>query len=213
MVVDDHVLVLQALARAFQEAPDLDVVGTAASLHDLESLLTEPHLEPDVVVMDHHLGDGSGIDGCHLVRARWPRAHVLMLSGSGERADALAAIEAGADGYFLKTCRVGSMIESIRAAFAGELLLTPELLGDIARRLPERHVEQVLTHPLTPRELTVLRLLSRGRSTRAIAGELQLSQGTVRVHVEAIRRKFHVSSKLEAVSAAIQHRIVEVPIS
>lgn len=213
VVVDDHTLVLQALARSFEAAPDLVVVGTAASLHDLAALCTDPHLAPDVVVMDHHLSDGSGIDGCHLVRARWPRVHVLMLSGAGGTADTLAAIEAGADAYLLKTCHVGSMIESIRAAFAGELLLTPEMLGDIARQLPERQTEQVLLQPLTPRELTVLRLLSRGRSTRAIAGELELSQGTVRVHVEAIRRKFQVSSKLEAVSAAIRHRIVEVPVS
>jgi DNA-binding NarL/FixJ family response regulator len=213
VIVEDHTLVLQALAHAFEGAPGLDVVGTAASLHDFEVLCMQPRLEPDVVVIDHRLSDGSGIDGCRLLLARWPRAHVLMLSGSGGRSDALAAIEAGADAYLLKTMRLGAMIQSIRAAFAGEILLTPQVLGDIARRLPERSAEEVLTRPLTPRELTVLRLLAHGRSTRAIASELGMTPGTVRVHVEALRRKFQVSSKLEAVSAAIRHRIVEVPLS
>ncbi|MEO8272788.1 MAG: response regulator transcription factor [Chloroflexota bacterium] len=211
VIVEDHLMVLQALTQALEAEPGLEVIGTAVSLHELEALFTGSPLHPHVVVMDRRLPDGSGIDGCRLVRARWPGARILMLSGAGGPEQVFEAIEAGADGYLLKTTGVATLVGAIRAAAAGEMLLTPEFLGAVARRLARRPAEQVLTSPLTPRELTVLRLLSFGRSTRGIADELDLSQGTVRVHVEAIRRKFHVTTKLEAVSAAIRHRIVDVP--
>ena len=213
ILVDDHLLILDALTRALQSEPDIAVIGTAASLHELEALGHAPGHQPDVVIMDLGLPDGSGIDGCRLVRARWPGTRIIILSGSDDAADVLAAVEAGADGYLLKANRVRTVIAAVRAAVAGEVLVSPDLLGTIARRLAGRPTKQVLAQPLTPRELTVLRLLSLGHSTRAIASKLELSQGTVRVHVEAIRRKFNVSSRLEAVSAAIQHRIVAVPIA
>jgi DNA-binding NarL/FixJ family response regulator len=161
--------------------------------------------------MDRVLPDGTGMDGCRVAKARWPDVKVLVLTGSVDPSDAFAAIESGADGYYLKVGTMTSVIDAIRSAVAGELLLTPAFLGDIARELGSRHAAQVLTEPLTPRELTVLRLLAFGHATRMIATELELSPGTVRVHVEALRRKFQVSSKLEAVSMAIQHRIIEIP--
>lgn len=213
IAVDDHTLVLDLLARAFGAEPDIEVVGTATSLAALAELAQQANLRPDVVVMDRHLPDGTGMDGCRLAKARWPGARVLILAGIDEPADVPAAIEAGADGYFVKSGRMSTVIDAIRSAFAGELLLTPELLGEIARGLGARQAEQVLLEPLTPRELTVLRLLAFGHATSRIAAELHLSQGTIRVYVEGLRRKFGVSTKLEAVSAAIQHRIVEVPIS
>src|SRR6185503_12539656 len=94
-------------------------------------------------------------------------------------------------------------------------VLSPAMLGVLAGRLsaPESGAPSKRAgnpEALTPRELTVLRALAKGRSTRAIANDLSLSQGTVRVYVEAIRRKFHVSSRLEAVSSAIAHHIVEI---
>jgi DNA-binding NarL/FixJ family response regulator len=213
IVVDDHALVLDLLARAFTAEPDIEVIGTAGSIAAFAELTQQPHLRPDVVVMDRHLPDGTGLDGCSLAKARWHGVKVLVLAGSADPADVLAAIEHGADGYYMKTGAMRTVIDAIHSAVAGELLLTPELLGEIARELGSRTAEQVLIEPLTPRELTVLRLLAFGHATKTIAEELSMSQGTVRVHVEALRRKFQVSSKLEAVSAAIQHRIIEVPLA
>lgn len=213
IAVDDHALVLDLLARAFAAEPDIEVIGTAGSIAAFAEMTQQADLRPDVIVMDRHLPDGTGLDGCRLAKARWHGVKVLVLAGSAEPTDVLAAIEHGADGYYMKTGAMRTVIEAIRSAVAGELLLTPELLGQIARELGSRTAEQVLIEPLTPRELTVLRLLAFGHATKTIAEELSLSQGTVRVHVEALRRKFHVSSKLEAVSAAIQHRIIEVPVA
>lgn len=186
----------------------MEMVGIVDSLAALSAFQGD---QPDVVLMDYGLPDGTGADGCRLAKARWPRARVIVVTAGMSEAATLSVVEAGADGYVLKSGRVLELVTAIRAAFEGRLVLTAALLGHIAQTLPDRRPVRVLSEPLTPRELTVLRALARGASTRAIAADLGLREGTVRVHVEAIRRKFGVSSKLEAVSVALRHRIVEMP--
>jgi len=211
ILVDDHQFVLDAMTRVVDREGDLVVVGTASSLAGLAELSAHGHLHPDVVLLDDSLPDGTGVDACRLAKASWPEARIVMLTGT-QRQDALIqAVEAGADGYLVKTESVATVLSTIRAAAAHELLLTPEIVGEIARRLAGVMPGQVLLTHLTPRELTVLKALAMGHSTGVIAADLGLSPGTVRVHVEAIRRKFHVSTRLEAVSAAVQHHIVDVP--
>jgi DNA-binding NarL/FixJ family response regulator len=211
VLVDDHRFVLDALTKVIAREPDLTVVATATSLAELAELAAHGHVHPDVVLLDYSLPDGTGVDACRLAKAAWPHARVVILTGT-ELPDTLVhAIEAGADGYLVKSESVATVLATVRAAAAHELLLTPAIVGEIARRLAHVTPEQVLLTPLTPRELTVLKALALGHSTGLIASDLGLSQGTVRVYIEAIRRKFHVSSRLEAVSAAVQHHIVEVP--
>jgi two-component system response regulator DevR len=212
LLVDDHEMILESLASALGSRPEIELVGSAASIRELQDLHAA---HPDVVLMDYRLPDGTGADGCRLVKARWPDARVIILTGYDADGAALAAVTAGADGFLLKSGRVAVLVDAIHAAFAHQPVLSPAMLGVLAGRLstPESgSPSKSLGDPeaLTPRELTVLRALAKGRSTRAIADDLSLSQGTVRVYVEAIRRKFHVSSRLEAVSSAIAHHIVEI---
>ena len=210
LLVDDHEFVLDALSRIVSRERDLRVVGTAGSLADLAELSAHGHVHPDVILLDYSLPDGTGPDACRLAKASWPDARIVMLTGTATPEGLIHAIEAGADGYLVKTESVATVLATVRAAAAHELLLTAEIVGEIARRLAGVTPEQVLLTPLTPRELTVLKALAMGHTTGAIAIDLGLSPGTVRVHVEAIRRKFHASSRLEAVSAAVQHHIVDV---
>ncbi|MGH9889470.1 MAG: response regulator transcription factor, partial [bacterium] len=102
-------------------------------------------------------------------------------------------------------------LDILRDAHAGRPIVSPELLGQIAQGLRPTPAEPFLAAPLTPRELSVLRALADGHSTHVIASELGIAAGTVLRHVEAIRRKFGVSTRLEAVTKAIQHHIVEPP--
>jgi two-component system nitrate/nitrite response regulator NarL len=212
VLVDDHQMLLEALGAALAASADIEVIGVAASLADLRELKVG---RPDVVLMDYHLPDGTGADGCRLAKARWPQVRVVILTGAGQQEAAVASVTSGADGFLIKAGRLVVLIEAIKTAFARHPVLSPEVLGELARQLQESRTESTSARtapdPLTPRELTVLRALSLGRSTGDIASELALSQGTVRVHVEAIRRKFHASSRLEAVSSAIAFHIVEVP--
>jgi two-component system, NarL family, response regulator DevR len=212
-IVGHHALTLEALKRGFDSVPDIEVMGTATSLRELAELPDREAGRPDVMTLDQNLPDGTGIDACRLARARWPAVKILILAGNDDPGGELAAVEAGADGYISNMSGISSVIDAVRATFLGHLLLTPEVIGDITQRLADRSAERTLLQPLTPRELAVLRLLSLGNSTREMADTLVLREGTVRVHVEAIRRKFHASTRLEAVSTAIRHGIVEVPLA
>jgi DNA-binding NarL/FixJ family response regulator len=210
--VDDHEMVLESLAGALGARPDIELVGIASSLQQLQRVHVS---HPDVVLMDYRLPDGTGVDGCRLVKARWPGARVVMLTGYEEDGAALAAVTAGADGFVLKTGRIAGLVDAIHEAFAHHPVFSAAMLGDLARRLGRSDAATRTTaaagpEALTPRELTILQALAKGHSTRTIAEDLEMSQGTVRVHIEAIRRKFHVTSRLEAVSSAFEHHIVEV---
>jgi two-component system nitrate/nitrite response regulator NarL len=212
VLVDDHELLLEALAAALARCRDIEVIGVAGSIRDLRELQVG---RPDVVLMDYHLQDGTGADGCRLVKARWPQVRVVMLSGVGDDEAVVESLTSGADGFLVKSVRVAVLVAAIKTAFARQPVLSPAILGDLARRLRHDEPASIARHiapdALTPRELTVLRALAQGQSTGEIAGELDLRQGTVRVHIEAIRRKFHASSRLEAVSSAIAHHIIELP--
>ena len=207
LLVDDHGLVLEALANALGRESDLTVVGSAGSVRDVAEA---DHARPDVAIVDYHLPDGTGADACRQIKARWPGTHIVVLSATATDDEVMDAVRAGADGYLTKNQRLSVVVGAIRATAAGQPLVSPALLGHIARGLAEPSGKPVLTEPLSSRELTVLRELAAGHSTRAIALELGISIGTVRRHVEAIRRKFHVGSKLEAVSEALRHHIVEL---
>lgn len=209
LLVDDHAVVLEALASALARQPDMVVVGSAGSVREVAAIVLT---RPDVAVVDFHLPDGTGADACRQIKARWPGARTVILSGSGGRETALAALRAGADGYVNKGERLSAVVEAIRNAHAGRAIIAPAQLGRIARDLRVRHRVAPLGEALTSRELTVLKALTLGQATRDIATDLAISEGTVRRHVEAIRRKFGVASKLEAVSMALQHHIVELPL-
>jgi DNA-binding NarL/FixJ family response regulator len=207
-IVDDHSVVLEALATTLGRQHDMVVVGTAGTVREVADIVQEP---PDVAIVDYHLPDGTGADACRQVKARWPAARVVMLSGSGGEEIVLAALRAGADGYVTKGERLSVVVEAVRNAHARRPIMGAAQLGLMVEGLRVGPRATPLREPLTSRELTVLKSLTLGRATRAIATDLGISEGTVRRHVEAIRRKFGVASKLEAVSAALQHRIVELP--
>lgn len=190
------------------------VVGSAGSVREVTELVVS---SLDVAIVDYHLPDGTGADACRQIKARWPRARIVMLSGSGGPNTVLGSLRAGADGYVNKGERLSVVVDAVRNAFAHRPIIAAAQLGQIAHdlRLRAREAplrEPPLREPLTSRELTVLKSLTLGQATRDIAEDLGISEGTVRRHVEAIRRKFGVASKLEAVSAALRHRIVELPL-
>jgi len=208
LLVDDHRAVVDALAGALEREPGLVVVGTAGSIRELGDRNLP---RPDVAIVDYQLPDGTGADACRLIKARWPESRIVMLSATATDDEVLAMVRAGADGYVTKAQRLSALVRIVREAHAGTPTVAPELLGRIARGLRAGPRASNLVAPLTPRELTVLRALADGHSTRSIAAELAIAEGTVLRHVEAIRRKFGVRTRLEAVTKAIQLHIVQMP--
>jgi NarL family two-component system response regulator LiaR len=207
MLVDDHQVVLQALTEHLARQGDIDVVGAAGSVREVGRA---DQVRPDVCVVDYSLPDGTGADACRQIKARWPQARIVILSGQRDDVAVLGSLRAGADGYLTKDQPLSAVMAAIRDVHAHRPILGPAMLGTLARSIPTAPERPVLRERLTARELMVLRELARGRSTRQIASDLRIAQGTVRRHVEAIRAKFGVSSKLEAVSEALRHHIVEL---
>lgn len=206
MVVDDHQLLTQSLLMVIEEETDMTVVATAASV--AEARLNARRHRPDVVLMDYRLPDGLGTDAARFIREENPNIKVVMLTGFPDDAILVAAIEAGCSGYITKDSAVSEAISAVRAAHAGEALISPSML---ARLLPKlRRDYRGVGSTLTEREREVLSLLAQGSQNSAVADQLFLSVNTVRKHVQSILSKLGAHSKLEAVAIAVREGILDL---
>lgn len=206
MLVDDHVMFSQTLLRVLADEPDLEVVATASSVADGRSRARI--YRPDVVLMDYRLPDGLGTDAARLIREDRPETKVVMLTGFPEDSVLLTAIEIGCSGYMTKDGAVQEAISAVRAAAAGEALISPMML---ARLLPKlRRDPNRVSYSLSSRELDVLRLMAEGLPNGAIADRLFVSINTIRKHVQSILTKLGAHSKLEALAIAVRQGLVDM---
>jgi DNA-binding NarL/FixJ family response regulator len=211
LLVDDHRLLIESLARVLALEPDMRVVGTATSVAEAREAARE---QVDVVLMDYRLPDGTGVDAMRAIKTRWPSSRVVMLTAIDDDETVLESIQAGADGYLTKDEAVDDVVATVRAAHAGATLLPRSVIIAIARRVAEardRQAERSPVEALTPRELEVLRALTEGLSTPEVCDHLSITPNTLRTHVQNIMGKLHVHSKLEAVAFALRHKLVEPP--
>ena len=211
LLVDDHRLILQALASLLDHEPDIRVVGLASSVAEAAAHAGEPM---DVALVDYRLRDGTGADAARAIKDRWPAARIVMLTAVEDDEAVYDSIRAGADGYLTTDQAVEEVVGTVRAARAGATLLPRPMIMMIARRLAEtrdRETDRGPYETMTPRELEVLRALTEGLGTPEICAALSISPNTLRTHVQNIMGKLHVHSKLEAVTVALRHGIVEPP--
>src|SRR3954452_14533397 len=188
LVVDDHEMVASSVALALTQEPDIEVVGTVGTLAGARSRVAiDP---PDVVLLDHRLPDGLGVDEIPRLKGLAPSAKVVVVTAVTDDATLVAATEAGCSGFLLKTGKVEDLVAAVRAAAAGEVLVSPALLS---RLLPRLHrARSGLGSDLTPRELEVLALIAEGLGNAAIAKRLAVSVNTVRNHVANLLAKLGV---------------------
>jgi DNA-binding NarL/FixJ family response regulator len=212
MLVEDEELLADVLARQLGAVPWILLVGVARTVAEAKALARE---RVDVVLMDFILPDGTGAEATRAIKARWPAARVIMVSSVSDDPTILDSIQAGADGYLTKGTTSGDdLVKAIRDAHAGDILLPRSVIMGIAQRVAaqrEASADRRAVEPLTPRELEVLRALTEGLATPEICDRLFIAPNTLRTHVQNIMGKLHVHSKLEAVSFALRHRIVEPP--
>jgi DNA-binding NarL/FixJ family response regulator len=211
LLVDDHQLLTDSLARLLAGEPDIEVVGVAASVAQARELSAR---RMDVVLMDFRLPDGTGVEATRIIKARWPTARVVMLTAVQDEETVLESIQAGADGYLTKDRAVEDVVGAVRAARAGETLLPRSVIIGIAERVAaarERTPERPPIDALTPRELEVLHALADGLPSPEICERLFISRNTLRTHVQNIMHKLHAHSKLEAVTVALRYRLIEPP--
>jgi DNA-binding NarL/FixJ family response regulator len=206
MVVDDHPMWREAVARDLTEA-GLVVVATAAT--GTEAVTRAAAVRPRVVVLDLQIPAPRGTEvTATLVRAD-PTVRVLILSASGEQADVLEAVKAGATGYLVKSASREELLSAVRRVAAGDTVFTPGLAGLVLgeyRRLSEAPESTVAdgTPRLTDRETEVLRLVAKGLSYKQIADRLVLSHRTVQNHVQNTLRKLQLHNRVQLVRYAIE---------
>jgi DNA-binding NarL/FixJ family response regulator len=209
LIVEDHDLFRQGLSLLLGEH-GLMVVGEAAN--GVEAVDLACNLLPDVVLMDLHLPELSGIDATKQITALAPTTRVLVLTASGGESDVVDALLAGASGYLLKGASAETLVRGIRSTLDGASLLSPGiatgLLRHIRRDSEEASRDASLAEILSERELDVLRLLSAGKQNAAIAEELYVSVHTVRNHISNILAKLQIRNRTEATAFAIRAGIV-----
>ncbi|MER7690200.1 response regulator transcription factor [Streptomyces sp. NPDC097610] len=206
LIADDHTVVRAGLRALLEGEPDLDVIAEAGSGE--EAVRLGAGLTPDVVLMDlRFAGPGQGIDGVEAARrlgARAPGVAVVMLTSYAGRADVVRALEAGARGYVLKAGPPEELFQAVRTAAAGSMGLAAAIVGELVGQVVDP--EQDLSH----REIEVVRLLAEGRSNRAIAEALYLSEATVKTHLVRVYRKLRVDNRAAAVSEAVRRGLLEL---
>jgi two-component system, NarL family, response regulator LiaR len=193
LLAEDHAVVREGTRQILEQDPEIAVVGEAANGADVVALAQR--LAPDVVLLDLSLPVLNGIEATRRIRAAASPPQVLILSAYDDEDYVVAAIEAGASGYLLKTAHAGDVVAAIRSVARGEVVLHPA----VARHLLGIGADGRERQTLSSRELDVLRLAARGRRTRDIAAELSLSPRTVEANFTAIFNKLGVSTRAEAI--------------
>lgn len=201
ILADDHTVVRKGIREILLEAGDIDVIAEAANGEEAIALIDQ--LRPNVAVLDIQMPKRTGIEVCRHVRAqRWPIG-LLVLTAYDDDPYVAAVLQAGANGYVLKTADADDLIRAVHDVHDGKSVLDPT----IARKLMTQLAGQADTRPiesLTPRELDVLKLAARGYTNKAIGAQLSVSDRTVQGHLSNVFAKLHVATRTEAVMRAVQ---------
>jgi DNA-binding NarL/FixJ family response regulator len=208
LIADDQALVRGGIRLILESDKEIEVVGEATDGEDVLGKVAD--LRPDLVLMDVGMPGMDGIEATRVLMSRADPPRVLALTTFSADAYVFDAMRAGASGFLLKDVRPELLTRAVHDVMAGDALLAPEL----TRRLVERFARTTPTGSadlaeLTTREADVLRLLARGRSNQEIAGELFLSEATVKTHVSHVLAKLGLRDRAQAVVYAYEHGVVE----
>jgi DNA-binding NarL/FixJ family response regulator len=204
MLVDDHEIVRTGL-RTILERKQFSIVGEAGSVAEAISLAHET--QPDVIVMDIRLPDGSGVEATREIRGQRPETKVIMLTSYADDEAIYGSIMAGASGYLLKQTRGQNLAEAIARVAGGESLLDPAVTNKVLERmrsLAKGEADELA--PLTAQERKILALIAEGKTNREIAADVFLSDKTVKNYVSSILSKLNLRRRSEAAAFMAEHR-------
>ena len=207
VIADDHVLVRQGIRRFLESAGDIEVLAEVGD--GLELLRKLAQVSPDVVLLDLHMPQMTGIEAAQRIKRDYPRVRILVLTADDAVPQVLALLKTGADGYVLKTARMEEVIHAVRQVYSGNVALGPQVATQVVHqvaRMPSAPEDEapLFIEPLTERELMVLRLAAQGKTNREIGQALAISHRTVQGHLADIYDKLHVHSRTEAVTEALK---------
>lgn len=200
LCVDDHPLMREGIAAVIRNEPDMLLVGEAAS--GREAMHNMRQHQPDVTLMDLRLPDISGIDAMVAIRAEFPDARVIILTTSEGDAEIHRALEAGAQGYMLKSMPRKQLVEMVRRVHAGKKYIPPEVAAYLAEHLGDES--------LSKREIEVLQKVASGKRNIDIAELLFISEETVKGHLKHIMEKLGARDRTEAVAIGIRRGMIHL---
>jgi len=211
LIVDDHTLLRSGIKLALQRHEGFEVVGEAGD--GLEGIKRAKQLKPDVVLLDLHMPGTSGLEALRVLVEDVPETQVVMLTVSEDAEDLLETLRAGARGYLLKNIDTEFLLESIRRAAHGESVMSPQMahkLADSLRTPPKESAATVDVNPgkLSPREREIIVMLAHGASNKEIARVLNLSESTIKIHVQGILRKLNIAKRVQAAVYAVAHGLI-----
>jgi two-component system, NarL family, response regulator DevR len=206
MLVDDHEIVRQGLRSLLERREHITVVAEAGTV--AEAVKEAARTQPDVIVMDVRLPDGTGIEACRDIRAEQPQTRVLMLTSFADDEAVYAAIVAGAAGYLLKQTRGRELVSAIESVARGESLLDPSVTNAVLTRMRELatggHKDKL--SELSEQERRILGLIAEGKTNREIAGTVYLSEKTVKNYVSTILSKLGMERRAQAAAFLADQR-------
>lgn len=209
LLADDHTLVRAGVRRILEAEPGFQVVGEVSdSAAALEALAAGP---VDVLVLDLTMPGLDGFEVLRRARAQWPDLKVLVLTMHADAEYVARAVQDGADGYLLKDSAVQDLVAAIAAVRAGRAYYSPPVQRELSELLRAHAAPPRPMDTLTEREREVLRLVVKGRSTKEIASELDISTRTVETHRANLMRKLNIKSVALLTQFAIRERLVQEP--
>ena len=207
LVVDDHEVVRQGLVSLLERREHFQVVAEAGTAAEAVEMARK--FEPDIIVMDVRLPDGSGIEACREIRAEFPRTRVVILTSYPDEEAVLSAIIAGASGYLLKQIRGRDLVSALESVGRGESLLDPavtEKVLDRVRRIATGTYTDEMAQ-LTQQEQKILLLVAEGKTNKEIASDVFLSDKTVKNYVSSILSKLTLERRAQAAAFVARHRM------
>ncbi|NOZ28920.1 MAG: response regulator transcription factor [Chloroflexi bacterium] len=210
VLADDHAVVRKGIREFLEEEEDITVVAEAADGEEAKELIRQH--QPDVVILDIRMPKATGIEVTRWVRDQQIATGVLILSAYDDDPFVLAALEAGANGYVLKTAEADEIVAAVRTVHKGQSALDPVVAQKLMAHLAgTSHRADEPVEPLTPREREVLEMVARGLTNRGIGQALGISDRTVQGHLANIYAKLQVGSRTEAVTKGLQLGLIHLP--
>ncbi|MDW7754526.1 MAG: response regulator transcription factor [Brevefilum sp.] len=200
LLADDHAVVRAGICQFLKAEKDIEVVAVAKDGEEAKSMILSE--SPDVAVLDIQMPKATGIEVTRWVRAKNLKIGILILTAYDDDPYVMAVLQAGANGYVLKTAEPADIIQAVRDVHHGKSVLDPAVAGAVMAQITGRS-ETPQVEPLTDREMEVLRLVAQGFTNKAVGVQLGISARTVQGHLAHIFSKLQVSSRTEAVMRAV----------
>ena len=209
VLADDHAVVRKGIRDFLEEDGAIEVVAEAGDGEKVKELILA--LRPDVAVLDIRMPLATGIDVARWIHQQSLPVHILILTAFDDDPFIVAALKAGANGYVLKNAEAEEITAAVRAVHRGEPALAPDIAQKLITQMTGTPEPQVVLEPITDREREVLQLAASGLTNRGIGLELSISDRTVQGHLASIYAKLQVNSRTEAVTKALQLRLIHLP--